>query len=266
MIHPTAIVSAKAEIGKNVSIGPWVTVEEGCIIGDESEIRAHAVIMTGSTIGHRNQIGYGAIIGAEPQDVSFKGASSFVSIGNDNIIREYVTIHRGSAESSITRIGNGCFLMAGSHVAHNCLLEDEVVLVNNVLLAGYVHVERKAFLGGAAVVHQRVRIGELTMTRGQTRIGKDLPPYFMAVDTNEVSGINRVGLKRAGITEEIRRKIEKAYKILYFEGLNVSQALEKIEKISDCPEIKKLVAFIRATKRGICLARRKNANANITEE
>lgn len=262
MIHPTAIVSSKAEIGKNVSIGPWAIIEEGCFIGDESEIRAHAVITGCSYIGQRNQIGYGAIIGAEPQDVSFKGGSSSVLIGNDNIIREYVTIHRGSAQSSITKIGNGCFLMAGSHVAHNCLLEDQVVLVNNVLLAGYVHVERKAFLGGAAVVHQHVRIGELTMTRGQTRIGKDLPPYFMAVDTNEVSGINRVGLKRAGISEEIRRKIEEAYKILYFKGLNVSQALEMIEKISDCSEIKKLVAFIRNTKRGICLARKKK----ITEE
>ncbi|TFE66861.1 acyl-[acyl-carrier-protein]--UDP-N-acetylglucosamine O-acyltransferase [Methylacidiphilum sp. Yel] len=258
MIHPTAIVSSKAEIGKDVSIGPWAIVEAGCSIGDSCEIRAHAVITGNSQIGKRNQIGFGAIIGAEPQDVSFKGGFSSVIIGDDNIIREYVTIHRGSAESSVTKIGNHCFLMAGSHVAHNCLVEDQVVLVNNVLLAGYVHVGKRAFLGGAAVIHQHVRIGELTMIRGQTRIGKDLPPYFMAVDTNEVSGINRVGLKRAGITEEIRRKIEEAYKILYFSGYNVSQALEKIEKVSQCNEIQKLVDFIQKTKRGICMARKKN--------
>ena len=254
MIHASAVVSSRAELGQGVKVGPGAIVEDGCQIGEGCEIRAHAVITGGSHIGKNNQIGYGAVIGAEPQDLSFKYVPSRVVIGDHNVIREYATIHRGTMEDSTTEIGDHCFLMAGCHVAHNCRIGNHVVLVNNVLLAGHVEVEDRAFLGGAAVVHQKVRIGELSIMRGQTRIGKDLPPFFMAVDTNQVAGLNRVGMRRAGYEEKVRREVRAVYDLLYHSGCNVSQALDEIEKQYASEPVKKLTAFIRASKRGICLA------------
>lgn len=255
-IHPSAQISPKAEIGRNVRIGMGCIVEEGCIIGDESEIRPHAIICGGAHIGSHNQIGFGAIIGAEPQDLAFKNVPSKVVIGDHNIIREYVTIHRGTKENTETKVGSHCYLMTGVHLAHNCQVGNRVILVNNVLLAGYVEVHDGAFIGGGSAVHQFVRIGASSIMRGQTRIGRDLPPFFMAVDTNQVSGINRVGLKRAGYSPEKRRNIQSAYKLLYRSGRNVSQALELIEKNLQGEEIDLLVQFIRSTKRGICMESR----------
>ncbi len=253
MIHNTAFISPKAKIGANVNIGPGVQIDDDCVVGDDCEIRSHAVITGRAILGKGNQLGYGAIIGAEPQDLSYKGDASRVVIGDRNIIREYVTVHRGTKVGTETRIGNENYLMVGCHIAHNCVIGNKTVIVNNVLLAGYVEVEDNAFLGGAAVVHQYVRIGHLAIIRGQTRIGKDLPPYFMAVDTNEVSGLNRIGMRRAGMAEDARRRIQLAYKYLYQSGLNVSQALEKIEKELIGEEITRLLTFIRKSKRGICL-------------
>lgn len=254
MIHAQAFVSPDARLGKNVKVGPGAVIDAGCVIGDDCEIRAHAVITGETVMGAGNQIGYGAIIGAEPQDLSFKGVRSQVVIGDRNVIREYVTIHRGTKEGTQTIIGNECFLMAGAHVAHNCHLGNNVILVNNVLLAGHVQVQDRAFLGGSAVVHQNVRIGEMAIIRGNAGVGKDLPPYFMAVGVNQVSGLNKVGMKRAGIQEAARRQVRRAYEMLYSSGLNLTQAIEKIENELSSPEITKLVAFLRGTKRGICLA------------
>lgn len=243
-----------------------VTIDDHCIIGDNTEIRPHAVITGGAKIGSNNQIGYGAIIGAEPQDLAFKNVPSHTIIGDHNIIREYTTIHRGTKEGSETRVGSHCYLMTGVHLAHNCLVGNRVILVNNVLLAGYVEVHDGAFLGGGAAVHQFVRIGAHSIMRGQTRIGRDLPPYFMAVDTNQVAGINRVGLKRAGFTPEKRRQIQNAYKILYRSGKNVSQALDQIEKELKSEEIQLLIQFIRVSKRGICMESRANDPENQLEQ
>lgn len=256
LIHPSAQISPLAHLGENVRVGMGVTIDDGCHIGDHTEIRPHAVITGGAIIGSHNQIGYGAIIGAEPQDLSFKNVPSKTIIGDHNIIREYVTIHRGTLEGSETRLGSHCFLMTGVHLAHNCHVGNKVILVNNVLLAGHVEVQDGAFLGGGAAVHQFVRIGSHSIMRGQTRIGRDLPPFFMAVDTNQVSGINRVGLKRAGYSPEKRRNIQNAYKILYRSGKNVTQALLEIEQTIPGEEITLLIEFIRNTKRGICMESR----------
>ncbi len=252
MIHSSAIISPEASLGSGVRIGPGVMIEAGCVVGEGCEIRAHAIITGGTTLGARNQIGYGAIIGAEPQDLTFKNESSRVVIGDDNVIREYVTIHRGTKMGTETVIGSKNFLMAACHVAHNCRIGSRVVLVNNVLLAGHVEVHDGAFLGGGAAVHQFVRIGAMAIMRGQTRIGKDLPPFFMAVDTNQVAGLNRVGLKRGGFSANQRRNLQQAYNLLYRGGLNVSQALDQIEKEMSGEEITMLVQFIRGSKRGIC--------------
>ena len=259
MLHPSAHVDPKAELGADVTVGPGAVIDAGCVLGDRCEVRAHAIV-TGSTImGADGQIGYGAVVGAEPQDTGYNGAPTRVRIGTRCIIREHATIHRGTKEGTETVIGDGCFLMTGAHVAHNCRLGNGVTLVNNVLLAGHVEVGDRAFLGGAAVVHQFVRIGAYAIMRGQTRIGKDLPPYFMATHTNAVSGLNRVGLKRAGFGPQVRRDLQTAYDILYKDGLNVTQAVRLIRDRLAGPEIDHLLTFIEATKRGICLHRDRHA-------
>src|SRR5476651_1204752 len=253
-IHPSALDDPAVDLGAEVRVGPYAIIEAGCVIGDYCEIRAHAVIMKGTLMGPHNHIGYGAIIGAEPQDFGYKGDSTRVEIGSGNKIREYVTIHRASKEEAATSIGNDNFLMGGVHVGHDVEIGNRAILANNTLLGGYVEVEDGAFLGGATIVHQHARIGKLAITRGGTRLGKDVPPFFMATDTNLVSGINRIGLRRAGLSHETRRAIQAAFEMLYRSDLNVSQALDELAHKFHLPEIEHLVAFIQASKRGICRA------------
>jgi UDP-N-acetylglucosamine acyltransferase len=255
-IHATAQIDPSASLGDGVRIGPYVIIEAGCVLGEDCEVRAHAVITGRSVIGPRNQIGYGAIIGAEPQDYSFKGKDSRVEIGSGNRIREYVTIHRATKEGGATRVGNDNFLMAGVHLGHDVQIGNQTVLANNTLLSGYVEVGDKAFLGGGTLVHQFTRIGSLAITRGGTRLGKDVPPYFMAVATNLVSGLNRVGLRRAGVSHETRRALQEAYDMIYHANLNVSQSLAELRQKFHFPEIAHLIEFMRQSKRGICRARR----------
>jgi len=251
-IHSTAIIDPSTKLGVEVRVGPYAIIETGCVIGDDCEVRAHAVICRGTVMGAGNQIGYGAVIGAEPQDYAFKDTSSRVEIGSGNKIREYVTIHRATKNGSATRVGNNNFLMGGVHLGHDVQIGNHVVLANNTLLGGYVQVEDRAFLGGATIVHQHVRIGRLVITRGGTRLGKDVPPYFMAVATNQVSGINRIGLRRAGFSQETRRAIQEAYKLIYRSGLNIGQALEQLQGKFTFPEMVHLIEFIGSAKRGIC--------------
>jgi UDP-N-acetylglucosamine acyltransferase len=207
-------------------------------------------------LGPRNQIGYGAIIGAEPQDYAFKGTDSRVEIGSGNRIREYVTIHRATTKGGATRVGNDNYLMGGVHLGHDVQIGNQAILANNTLLSGYVQVGDRAFLGGGTLVHQFTRIGTLAITRGGTRLGKDVPPYFMAVATNTVSGLNRVGLRRSGMPIETRRALQEAYDMIYHANLNVSQALEQLRNKFNLPEIACLVEFVAQSKRGICRARR----------
>jgi len=251
MIHPSAIIDPAAELGREVTVGPGAIIEAGCVIGDGCEIRAHAVITGRTIMGPLNQIGYGAIIGAEPQDYAFKG-SSRVEIGARNRIREYVTIHRATKEGGATRLGDDNFLMGGVHLGHDVEIGDHSVLANNTLLSGYVKVGDRVFLGGATLLHQFVRIGSFAITRGGTRLGKDVPPYFMAVATNQVSGINRLGLRRAGFSHETRKTIRAAYDLIYRSQLNVGQAVEELRAKFPQPEIALLLDFIASSKRGIC--------------
>jgi len=255
LIHATALVDPSVNLGVDVRIGAYAIVEAGCVLGDFTEVRAHAVICGGSVIGARNEIGHGAVIGAEPQDYAFKGTESRVEIGSGNRLREYVTIHRATKEGGATRIGNDNFLMGGVHVGHDAQIGNHAILANNTLLSGHVQVGDRAFLGGATLVHQFVRIGSLAITRGGTRLGMDVPPYFMAVATNQVSGINRVGLRRAGLSHETRRAIQAAFELIYRSNLNVTQALAELRGKFHFPEIALLVDFIAATKRGICRER-----------
>lgn len=254
LIHPHAVVDSAAQLGRNVRVGPGAIIEAGAIVGDDCEIRANAIITGSTTLGSGNQVGYGAVVGAEPQDLGYKGAPTRVVIGNNNVLREYATVHRGTKEGSETVVGDNNFLMVGVHVAHNCRIGNHVIIVNNVLLAGYVEIQDRAFLGGGSVIHQFTRVGELAIMRGLTRISKDVPPYFAAATTNHVSGLNRVGMKRAGLTPEARRSVQNLYVTLYRSGLNTTQAMEKLESEPLTAEARKVVEFIRASKRGICAA------------
>ena len=251
-IHPTAIVDSATDLGVDVKVGPYAIIEAGCVVGDYCEVRAHAVLRRGTLMGPRNQIGYGAIIGGDPQDYAYKGGNSWVEIGLGNRIGEYVTIHRATTEGTATSIGNDNFLMGGVHVGHDAGIGNRAILANNTLLSGYVKVGDGAFLGGATIVHQHTRIGRLAITRGGTRLGKDVPPFFMATDTNLVSGINRIGLRRAGLSHDTRRVIQAAFDLIYHSNLNVTQALEELGKKFHLPEIAALMEFIRESKRGIC--------------
>ncbi len=253
-IHPTAIVDPKAQIGADVEIGPFSIVGPQAIIGDKTIVQSHVVIEGEVAIGSGNFIGHGAIIGAPPQDVSFSPErKTKVDIGNDNIIREYCTIHRGSPEGSATKIGDNNFLMAGAHIGHNCLIGNNVIIANNCLLAGHVRVDDGAFLGGGSTFHQFMHVGRLVMVQGSSAFGKDLPPFVIAAERNFVFGVNVVGLRRTGFSAKDRDEIKAAFKLIYMSGLNISQALEKAAKTKFGAPAREFLDFVaNAKKRGIC--------------
>ncbi|TSA30778.1 MAG: acyl-ACP--UDP-N-acetylglucosamine O-acyltransferase [Verrucomicrobiaceae bacterium] len=263
-IHPTAIVSPSARIADNVEIGPCVVIEGGAAIGEGCVIQAHAVIEGSVIMGTGNIIGYGSVIGAAPQDFAHKPEiSSAVRIGNDNRIREYVTIHRGTKEGTETVIGNGCFLMVGTHLGHNVALADNVIITNNCLLAGYVSVGESAVLGGGSVFHQFMRIGRRAMVAGSSSFNKDVPPFVTANFRNLLVGINVVGLRRGGISPSARMEIKRAFKLVYRSGLRVREALEEAAKSDWGPEALEFFEFIRSSKRGTCTSNRL-ADSDIT--
>ena len=268
-VHPTAQVSPKAILGKNIQIGPYAIVDEGVVIGHECIIQAHAILTDRVTLGDRNLIGYGAVIGSAPQDFAHsKAISSEVIIGNDNVIREYVTIHRGTAEGTATRVGNGNMLMAGVHLGHNSTVGNRAVIANNCLLAGYVDVGDDVVLGGGSVFHQFLRIGEMCMIRGGTAWSKDIPPFTVGLIINVVCGINAMGMRRKGIGSAERMDVKRAYNLLYRSGFNVEQALEQSKSMQWCQAATRFMQFIsHRTKRGLCSARGKGAkNPDQTEE
>jgi UDP-N-acetylglucosamine acyltransferase len=253
-IHPTALVDAGAQIDAGVEIGPFSIVGPQAVIGEETTVQSHVVIEGDVAIGTGNFIGHGAIIGAPPQDISFSPErKTRVDIGNDNIIREYCTIHRGSAADSATKIGGKNFLMAGAHIGHNCLIGNDVVIANNCLLAGHVRVDDGAFLGGGSTFHQFMHIGRLVMVQGSSAFGKDLPPFTVAAERNSIFGINVIGLKRAGFSAKDREEIKNAFKLVYQSGLNVGQALEKAATMKFGAPAREFLDFVaNAKKRGIC--------------
>jgi UDP-N-acetylglucosamine acyltransferase len=260
-IHPTAIVDSGARLGAGVEIGPFSIIGLKAKIGERTIMQSHVVIEGDVTIGSGNFVGHGVIIGAPPQDVSFSPErKTKVEIGDDNIIRDYCTIHRGSAEGSATKIGDKNFLMAGVHIGHNCLIGNNVIIANNCLLAGYVHVDDGAFLGGGSTFHQFMHIGRLVMVQGSSAFGKDLPPFVAAAERNCVFGLNVIGLRRAGFSAEDREEIKAAFKLVYLSGLNIGQALEKAATMNFAAPAREFLDFVaNAKKRGICPLKRGSA-------
>jgi UDP-N-acetylglucosamine acyltransferase len=257
-IHPAAHVHPSAKIGQNSRVGPGAIIDAEVTIGNNCEIRAGAIITGHTTLGDNNQIGYHAVIGAEPQDLCWKpdAGPSFVNIGSNNTIREYVTIHRGTDPGSATVVGNGCFLMAGAHLAHNVQLGDNVIMANNALCAGHVTVADRAFISGGVVIHQHVRIGRLAMLQGNCAVGKDVPPFTIAARVNRLAGLNSVGLRRAGMPPQRRAALKKAYHILFRGNDALPAAIKKINEhpeLNAIAEVRELLDFIAASKRGIII-------------
>lgn len=253
-IDPSAKIAPEVELAPEVEVGPGVIIEGPSRIGPGCRIQAHAYIGPYTTMGENNLIGFGAIIGHEPQDYAFTGEESYTIIGDHNLIREYVTIHRGTKPGSATRVGNHCFLMGLSHMAHNAALGDHVIVVNGGLVGGYVEVADRAFISANCLLHQFIRVGTLVMMRGGARASRDLPPYSNIDDTHVVKGVNLVGLRRAGFTREQIGPIRQAFRLLFGRRANLKQALEQVEaEVPLTPEVAHLLAFIRASKRGVAM-------------
>ncbi|MFQ5684547.1 MAG: acyl-ACP--UDP-N-acetylglucosamine O-acyltransferase [Candidatus Binatia bacterium] len=252
-IHPTAIIDSRAHVHAEAAIGPYVVIDGPVKIGRGTRVLPHTTLTGWTEIGENNEIHSGVVLGDAPQDKNYQGEESYLKIGDHNIVREHVQIHRGTAPGSSTLIGNHNFLMAGAHVGHNCRLGDHIVIANGALLGGYAEVENLAFISGHCVVHQFVRVGELSLMRGLSGTSRDVPPYSIVDWQHRVRGVNVIGLKRAGFGEDRIRKVKKAFRILFRKGRNLSLAVQEIEtQGQNSPEVLTLVNFIKCSKRGVC--------------
>ena len=245
-IHPTAIVHPDAQLHPTVKVGAYAVIGEQVKIGAHTVIGHHAIIEGRTVIGDLNQIYPGAAIGLDSQDLKYFGADSLVQIGNDNRIREYVTINRANEAHEVTCIGNGNLLMAYVHVGHNCEIEDRVIIANGVALAGHVHIESNARLSGVLGVHQFVRIGRLSMVGGMSRIERDVPPYILVEgNPSRVRTLNRVGMDRAGLDDQTQQLLKSAFRLLYRQNLTLVEALEKLVTFADNPHVQHLRQFLQ---------------------
>jgi UDP-N-acetylglucosamine acyltransferase len=248
----TARVHPDAVIGPGVIIGEFTIVENDVAIGAGSRLEPYVYIKRWTTLGERNQISAGTVLGTDPLDKGFTGARSYLKIGNGNIIREHYTISRGTAPESETVIGDENYIMTSGHIAHNCRIGSRTVIASCALVSGYVDVEDQAFISGGVVIHQFSRIGRLAMIGGNTRVNSDLPPYFLYSDFNVAAhGLNLVGLQRAGFGEADIKALKTAYRLLYRSGSKLEDALQRIEAEVSTVHTRHLVAFVRASKRGI---------------
>ncbi len=253
LIHPTAVIESGAELDADVAVGAYAIVGPHVRLGARTRVMPHVFLDGHTTIGPDCVIFPFASIGSQTQDLKFKGGKTFVEIGARTTLREYVTVNSGTNEGDVTRVGEGCHIMAYSHVAHQCTVGNGVIISNAGTLAGHVTVEDFAVIGGLCGVHQFVRIGRMSIMGGCSKATQDIPPYMMA-DGNPaaVHGVNAVALQRRGISDEARQHLKTAYRILYRENLNTRQALEKIrQNVPLAPEVQHLIEFIEASERGI---------------
>lgn len=251
-IHPTAVVSPEAKIHPTAEIGPYAIIAGEVTIGPGCRVFPHACIYGYTQIGEGNEIHSGAVLGGTPQDRRFQPCRSYVRIGKGNIIREHVTIHRGTEAESVTALGDDCYLMAGSHIGHNCRVGNAVTMPNGVALSGHVEVGDGVVFSGGAMVHQFVRIGRLCMIGRAARVKMDVPAFLMMGDDSQVVGINRIGLRRAGFSEEHIAQIRSAYRTLYRKGMLFRKAVARIKADHPHPPVTEMIAFIEGpSKRGI---------------
>jgi UDP-N-acetylglucosamine acyltransferase len=256
-VHPTAVVSDGARLGEGVRVAAYAVVEDEVEIGAGCEIGAHAVVKRFTTLGARNRVFEHAVLGGEPQDVKFAGERSRLVVGDGNLIREYVTLHRASGEGEATVVGSRNFLMIGVHVAHNCEVGDDNIFANGAALAGHIRVEDHVFLSNDVGCHQFVQLGRYAMVGGKSKIVQDVLP-FLTTDGNpaRARGLNTVGLRRAGFPTESRRALRRTYQLLFRSGLSLSDALDAIDALED-EHARHLADFIRGSRRGFIRAARR---------
>jgi len=253
MIHPHTYIHPDARLAENVKVDPFTVIHQDVTIGEGTWISSNVTIMEGVTIGKNCRIFPGAVIGAVPQDLKYKGEQTYVEIGDNTTIREYVTIHRGTSDRWKTSVGNNCLIMAYSHIAHDCCVGNNCIMSNNSQMAGHVSMADYAWIAGFSAIHQFVKIGQSAFIAGGSLVRKDVPPYIKAV-RNPLSygGVNSVGLKRRGFSQEKINQILDIYRIIYNKGLNTSKALEYIEKeLPVTDERDEILSFIRESERGI---------------
>ncbi len=253
-IHPTAIISADAQIAEDVVIGPFVVIEGRVRIGAGSVVRPYVQLCGPMVMGCRNTIYSGAVLGERPQHMKYNDEPTSVEIGDDNVFREQVTVHRGTTQAWTTRIGSGNFFMANSHVAHDCVVGNNCILANGALIGGHAVVNDNVYLSGNSAIHQFVRMGRLSLVSGTSASTKDVPPFVMIQGVNVICGINVVGMRRAGLSHDQIDAVRKAYSLLYRDNNLLSVALQKMtNELGGFPAVIEMVEFIRGTKRGICL-------------
>lgn len=257
-IHPSAIVSPMATVGDNVHIGPFCVVEDDVAIGNGTSLLSHVVLANGARIGSDVRLHPGAVIGTAPQDLKYAGEPTTAVVGDRTVIRECVTVNRGTTATETTRVGSDCLLMAYAHVAHDCQVGDHVIMANSVQLGGHVHVDDWAIIGGLTGVHQFVRIGAHCMVAASSMATQDIPPYTLVGRTPlGVEGLNLVGMRRRGFTAEEIDAIKHFFEVLYRKGLNVSDALQayRAQTSEVTPRVQAAINFIESSKRGICRMR-----------
>jgi len=252
-IHPTAIISKNASIGNDIIVAPYVIIEDGTEIGNNCEIGPHAVLYRGARLGNKVKIMQAVSVAHVPQDLKFGGEDSLFIIGHNTVIHEYVTLHRGTKETGKSQIGKNCLLMAYCHVAHDCSIGDNCIIANTVQIAGHVHIEDWVILGGIVSVHQFVIIGQHSMIGATSYITQDVPPYIIVAGTPaKYFGLNVIGLRRRGFSNEDIGTLKEAYNYLYDKSLNISQAKAKIDaELSDNKHVKNVLDFLERSKRGI---------------
>ncbi len=260
-IHPTAVVSRNAEIDPSVEIGPYSVIDAHVRIAAGCRLMQHVFVTGWTTIGEGCTLHPGVVIGHEPQDIKYKGERTFCRVGARNIFREFVTVHRGTTPESETTLGDDCFLLAGSHIGHNCIVGNRVTMVNNALLAGHVEVADQVTFGGVAAVHQFARIGRLSMIAGHARVPMDVPPFAMIDEDGHVVGINTIGMRRAGIGREDIMAVRAAYRTIYG-GAAFREGVAKLAAGCSSPIVAELSAFLAApTRRGFAGRSRRSSPA-----
>jgi UDP-N-acetylglucosamine acyltransferase len=253
MIHPTALVHPRAELGDGIEIGPYSIIEDDVIIGNNCKIQSHVYIDSGTRLGEGIKISKGAVLGTAPQDLKYKGEKTYLEVGEGTAIREFATLNRGTDYSYKTVVGKNCFLMAYCHIAHDCIIGNNVIISNAVNMAGHVEIDEYVGIGGLTAIHQFVKIGQHCFVGGGLRVQKDIPPYILAMgEPMQYGGVNHVGLSRRGFSLEVLREIKRAYKIYYFRNLTKKEAMEQIRKeLNPFPEIEVILQFLERSERGV---------------
>lgn len=251
LIHPTAIVAKDAELGARVSVGPYAIIGPHVSTGDDCVIGPHAMLEQRVKLGARVKVGASSIVGGDPQDLKFRGEETWAEIGDDTVVREFVTVNRGTTQSFKTSVGRNCLLMSYVHLGHDCHIEDGAIVSSSSGLAGHVEVGEKAIINGMTGIQQFVRIGKYAYVGGHAAVRKDIPP-FCRTDGERVLGLNKIGLERNGFSKEAIDTLQQAYRYFFRSSLNITQAIERVRaEVPSCSELETLVHFIEASDRGV---------------